>query len=123
MFPSYFFQQQGLSSDGHALASQKVALCLAGVHTGEVLKVVLDGVRMDACGIHLDSGDGNRVEGVPLLDASDRQFGDTEQLPHTDLVVFKKETGRQEARITTSDPGYVCVVKIHADRRDASYCV
>ena len=97
--------------------SQQVALCLAGVHTGEASKVVLDGARVDACGIHLDSGDGNRVEGVPLVYGSDRQYGETEPLPHTDLVVFENETGGRGVRITTSDPGYLCVVTMRADRQ------
>ena len=117
MFQSHYAQQRNLSSDGHYLVSQQVALRLAGVHIGEVLNVVLDGARVYVCGIHLNSGDGNRVEGVPLVYASDRQFGDTERLQNTNLVVFEKETGGRGVRITTSDPDYVCVMTICADCR------
>ena len=120
IFLSHHAQRRGLSSDGHSLASHQVALHLVGVHTGEASNVVLDGARVDACGIHLDSGDGNRVEGVPLVYASDRQFDETEPLPHMDLVVIENQTGGRGVRIPTSDPGYVCVVTIRANRQ--LYC-
>jgi hypothetical protein len=46
---------------------------------------------VDVCGIYLDSGGGNRVEGVPLVYGSDRQYGETEPLPHTDILQRKNK--------------------------------
>lgn len=122
MHPPHAAQRRGLPPDDSAhgsIAVHQCALRLSGVHAGERDARVLRHLQVDPCGLHVDTGDGERVHGVPLVYVPVREARarslPADAMAHTDLCVFEGRHGGRGCRIRVSHPGVICVVLFRSD--------
>eukprot|EP00322_Chrysochromulina_rotalis_P000601 CAMPEP_0115873706 /NCGR_PEP_ID=MMETSP0287-20121206/24138_1 /TAXON_ID=412157 /ORGANISM="Chrysochromulina rotalis, Strain UIO044" /LENGTH=940 /DNA_ID=CAMNT_0003328783 /DNA_START=355 /DNA_END=3178 /DNA_ORIENTATION=+ len=121
MFPSHEEQREGLhehDGDSGSICAHQLAMRLAGSlrQTANVCKRA----HHQHCALHLDTDDGRRQHGSPLIYALLCEEGvllDGEQpMPAGDFVVFECGHGGRCVRIQTACLHHVCVVILASDQ-------
>jgi len=124
MFPAHEAQRRGLpadASDSGSVAAHQLAMRLAG-HLRR-MQIARKRAHLQHCALHLDTDDGFRPEGCPLMYAMLREAGvaldpvaEARPMPASDLLIFEERTGGRCVRIQTGCLDHVCIVTFCSDQ-------
>lgn len=107
-----------MQGGAHSIPCHQVAVRMAG-KTSSNSDIISKFANNNLCGVHVDSGDGRRKNGAPLLYALDvPSFLEGKickrPMPESDLVIFEGVDGGRAVRIQTACPHHICIVIFNA---------
>ena len=125
MFPTHEQQREGLganNTDSGSVAAHQLAMRLAGTLT-TMSESVCNRASYQCCALHVDTDDGERPAGSPLIYALLREQGvklstedEARPMRASDLIIFEGADGGRCVRIQTGCLHHVCVVVFRSER-------